>query len=230
MDIHSRLSDLVGIDLTALVSNAEDPQPVLSQLALDMWDALVEGRKHVDVATQGVDRIEATLEHERHSAREWKRKAMVAVRAGQDDLAREALSRKQDHDTRAAEHEKQTEEKKIAANLLMVLVDSLELKLSVVQRLRGENTDEDAILTTRKSLERAAQRAKEEARAELSDGLNPIPQKYYELEPAPDPTNAEVCLSLKRHTFDPASQSSFSFSFEDEFPLKPRTEWDGEEF
>lgn len=106
MGIFSRLGTLLKSNINDLISKAEDPEKILNQLILDMQDQLVEAKKQVAVSIADEKRLKKQLESELAKSREWEKKAMMAVRAGKDGLAREALMRKQEHDNLASEYQK----------------------------------------------------------------------------------------------------------------------------
>jgi phage shock protein A len=109
MGIFKRLGTLLKANINELISRAEDPEKILNQLILDMQDSLVEARKQVAVAIADEKRLRKQLDREVGLAADWEKKAMMAVRAGREDLAREALARKQEHDELGAEYQKQWE-------------------------------------------------------------------------------------------------------------------------
>ena len=91
MGIFSRLGTLIKSNLNELISQAEDPQKMLNQIVLDMQNQLVEAKKQVAVSIADEKRLRKQLDEQTELAKEWERKAMMAVRAGDDVLAREAL-------------------------------------------------------------------------------------------------------------------------------------------
>src|SRR5262249_7221198 len=99
MGIFSRLGSLIKANLNDLISRAEDPEKMLNQVLLDMQNSLVESKKQVAVAIADEKRLQKQLEGETEKAKDWERKAMLAVRANDDVLAKEALVRKQEHET-----------------------------------------------------------------------------------------------------------------------------------
>jgi len=72
---------------------------MLSQVLLEMQQQLVEAKKAVAVAIADEKKLQKQYTAESDKSKEWERKAMVAVRAGDDNLARQALARKQEHET-----------------------------------------------------------------------------------------------------------------------------------
>jgi phage shock protein A len=134
MGIFKRLATLLKSNINDLISRAENPEKILNQLILDMQDSLVEARKQVAVAIADEKRLKKQLDGEREKAAEWERKAMMAVRAGRDDLAKEALLRKQEHDNLAAEFQKQWEFHKNATDKLRTALRMLNNKIEEAKR------------------------------------------------------------------------------------------------
>jgi phage shock protein A len=107
MGLFGRLGTLIKSHLNSAIAKAEDPEKMLNQIMLDMRQQLVEAKKQVAVAIADEKRLAKELEAEHAQAREWERRAMAAVRAADDGLAREALRRKGEHDELAAQFQKQ---------------------------------------------------------------------------------------------------------------------------
>ena len=94
MGIFSRLGTLIKSNLNDLISKAEDPEKMLNQIVLDMQNQLVEAKKQVAASIADEKRLKKQWDEQIELSKEWERKAMMAVRAGDDELAKEALSRK----------------------------------------------------------------------------------------------------------------------------------------
>ena len=98
MGIFSRIGTLIKSNLNELISKAEDPQKMLNQIVLEMQNQLVEAKKQVATSIADEKRLKKQWDEQVELSKEWERKAMLAVRASDDVLAKEALSRKSEHD------------------------------------------------------------------------------------------------------------------------------------
>src|SRR3569623_1742874 len=107
MGIFSRLGTLIKSNLNDLISKAEDPQKMLNQIVVDMQNQLVEAKMQVAVSIADEMRLKKQWDDQAELGKEWERKAMLAVRAGDDVLAKEALPRKGEHDKMSGELGKQ---------------------------------------------------------------------------------------------------------------------------
>src|SRR5687767_9694870 len=137
MGIFSRLGSLIKSNINDLISRAEDPEKMLNQVLLDMQSSLVEAKKQVAVAIADEKRLQKQLETEQEKAKEWERKAMVAVRANDDNLAREALVRKQEHDNIGSQYQQQWMAQKAAVDKLKDALRLLNNKIEEAKRKKN---------------------------------------------------------------------------------------------
>jgi phage shock protein A len=134
MSVFSRLATLLKSNINDLISRAEDPEKILNQLIVDMKEQLLEAKKQVASAIADERKLNKQYESEKHLAQEWEKKAMMAVRAGRDDLAVEALQRKEQHDAVASEYGKQWESQKNATDQLRSALRQLNAKIEEAKR------------------------------------------------------------------------------------------------
>ncbi|MDR1248779.1 MAG: PspA/IM30 family protein [Treponema sp.] len=137
MGIFSRLKTLISSNVNDLINKAEKPEKMLNQLVIDMNEQLIESKKAVALAIADEKKLERELQNQEAQAREWERKAMLAVQAGKDDLAKEALLRKQEFDTNAAEYLKQWESQKASVEKLKQALRELQNKIEEAQRKKN---------------------------------------------------------------------------------------------
>ncbi len=112
MGIFSRLATLIKSNLNDLISKSEDPEKMLNQIVLDMNTQLVEAKKQVASSIADEKRLAKQYEQEAANAAEWERRAMMALRAGNEELAKEALARKKEHDQLSTTFKEQWQKQK----------------------------------------------------------------------------------------------------------------------
>ena len=137
MGFFGRLAQLIRSNLNDLISRAEDPEKMLNQVILDMNTQLVEAKKQVAVAIADEKRLQKQFENEATVAGDWERKAMMAVKAGDDVLAKEALMRKKEHDNLAATFKDQWEKQATAVNQLKTALRALNNKIEEAKRKKN---------------------------------------------------------------------------------------------
>ena len=97
MGIFDRFSTVLRSNINDLISRAEDPEKMLNQILVDMRSQLVKAKQQVAAAIADEKRLRDQADAEMKQAADWNNKAMLAVREGRDDLAKQALVRKGEH-------------------------------------------------------------------------------------------------------------------------------------
>jgi phage shock protein A len=137
MGIFSRLATLIKANINDLISRSEDPEKMLEQILIDMNQQLLEAKKQVASSIADEKRLRAQADQERALVSEWEKKAMLAVRAGNDELAREALARKKEHTTIAEQFEQQWGKHKASVDQLKLALRALNGKIEEAKRKKG---------------------------------------------------------------------------------------------
>jgi phage shock protein A len=101
MGIFQKLSTVLKSNINDLISRAENPEKMLNQIILDMRDQLAKAKREVAAAIADERKLRGQLDDEVKQARDWEHRAMLAVKEGRDDLAKQALLRQQEHAGRA---------------------------------------------------------------------------------------------------------------------------------
>ncbi len=94
MGFFDRLSRLLRANLNDLVSKAEDPVKILEQSVADMQSDLVKLRQAVAMAISSQKRLRSQADQAKSQVETWYKRAELALQKGEEDLAREALSRR----------------------------------------------------------------------------------------------------------------------------------------
>ena len=137
MGLFSRFKTVISSHINAWISKAEKPEKMLNQLLLDMQDQLIESKKAVAQAIADEKKLERDTAAQKALVEEWERKAMLAVEAGKDELAKEALLRKQDYQNAHAEYQKQWLAQKDSVEKLKVSLKELQVKIDEAQRKKN---------------------------------------------------------------------------------------------
>ena len=94
MGFFDRLGRLVRANANAALSAAEDPVKILDQSVADMQADLVKLRQAVATAIASQKRIQNQADQADAQAKTWYERAELALKKGEEDLAREALGRR----------------------------------------------------------------------------------------------------------------------------------------
>ena len=95
MNLADRFFRVVQSNVNSLISSLEDPEKVLDQAVNDMQNDLVKIRQSYAEISATQKRMEKQREAANALADDWYKRAQLALTKGDEELAREALSRRQ---------------------------------------------------------------------------------------------------------------------------------------
>ncbi|HEX7841550.1 MAG TPA: PspA/IM30 family protein [Kofleriaceae bacterium] len=137
MGIFSRIKGGISSKANAAIDKAIDPAKELDMAILELEDgrkkALAELVSYKTTAKQ----LDADLEKQRAKAAEWERRAMLAVKAGDDDAAKLALREKKAAEAEAARIERDKHEAASYAIQLNKSRKEFETKLQMLKMRKG---------------------------------------------------------------------------------------------
>ncbi len=137
MGIFARLAQLIKSNINDLISRSEDPEKMLNQIVVDMNNQLAEATKQVAIAIADEKRLAKLVEQEASNSAEWKRRAEMAIRSGNDALAREALTRRKEHEQLRRGYDAQWEKQKAATEQLKRALRMLNSKIEEAKRKKN---------------------------------------------------------------------------------------------
>src|SRR2546428_432388 len=137
MGILERMATVIKSNLNSLINKAEVPEKMLDQVMMQMREQLAEARREVAVTIADEKRLGTQLEAELEQVREWEQRAMLAVQKGDDELAREALRRKADHEQIAIGYKKQWDAQKASTENLKNALRALSQKIEEAARKKN---------------------------------------------------------------------------------------------
>jgi phage shock protein A len=137
MGILDRIRTVLKANINALISKAEDPEKMLNQLLMDMNESLLDAKKQVAMSIADEKKLERQALENKAQGEDWEKKAMLAVKAGKDDLAKEALLRKQEYDGYAASFQKEFESQHASVEQLKEALRQLQAKIEEASRKKN---------------------------------------------------------------------------------------------
>ncbi len=137
MGILERIRTVLKSNINALISKAEDPEKMLNQLLMDMNEQLLEAKKQVAMSIADEKKLERQMLENKGQAEDWEKKAMLAVKVGKDDLAKEALLRKQEYDGYASSFQKEFESQHASVEQLKDALRQLSGKIEEASRKKN---------------------------------------------------------------------------------------------
>ena len=137
MGILTRIFNLFRATTSDLLDKAEDPGKMIKQMISDLEAQKKKAKEQMTEALALQKRLERDTEKEHQEAEKWEQKAILAVQNEKDDLAKEALTRKNEHLRRAMEFEKQLELHQNNADSLKESYQTMEDKIDEIKRKQG---------------------------------------------------------------------------------------------
>lgn len=91
MGIFDRFSKVISSNMNALLDKAEDPRKSVELLIEEMREQIRRGRQEVVSAVAAEKQLRTKVKELDEQIEKWRRRAELAVKAGDENLAREAL-------------------------------------------------------------------------------------------------------------------------------------------
>ncbi len=136
MNFFSRVSDIINANVSDMLDRAEDPEKMVKMLIFEMEEQIGFAREGVAKAIAGEKKLEANLRKNRGKAAEWQAKAESAMTRDDEDLARQCLARKKEHERIADSMQTQWESARRTSDLLKSDLRRMEEKLAEAVRRR----------------------------------------------------------------------------------------------
>ena len=107
----------------------EDPEAVLENAIAEMRNRLLEAREKVNASISAEKQFQDAYEGAVAQAKRWQERAVISLRAGREDLAREDLEKRNAYRRLAAQHKKEWEEQKQVVQSLSNLLEHFQQKI-----------------------------------------------------------------------------------------------------
>ena len=130
MALLERVSTLVRANLNDLVDKAEDPEKMIKQVILDMENQLLQVKTQVAISIADQHVLEKKLHENEENARQWVRRAEMAVDKKDENLARAALERSMSYKSMTESFRQQVEDQKTQVENLKTALLKLQQKLA----------------------------------------------------------------------------------------------------
>lgn len=129
MGIFSRMADIFKANVNDQLDKAEDPEKMLKQMVIEMEESVNKATLAVGNAIANEKTLERKLLKAREEANNWHQKAMQAVNAGRDDLAKAALEKKALYERNTKDLEPTYQQAKDTSQKMRAQLDTLKSKL-----------------------------------------------------------------------------------------------------
>lgn len=130
MGIFSRISDVFKANVNDALDKAEDPEKMLKQMVIEMEESVNKTTLAVAQAVANEKNLQRKLERAKKEQADWEQKAMQALQANREDLAKAALEKKAVSQRNAQDLEPIYQQARTTADSLREKLNKLKAKLS----------------------------------------------------------------------------------------------------
>ncbi len=137
MGIFSRIADVFKANVNDMIDQAEDPEKMLKQMVIEMEESVNKATLAVGNAIANEKALERKMSKAHNDVQEWHNKAVQAVNAGRDDLAKSALERKAVSERNIADLQPTYQAAKETSIKMRQQLDQLKAKLEEARMRQG---------------------------------------------------------------------------------------------
>lgn len=134
MGIFARLSDIIKANINDMLNRAEDPEKMLNQMLVEMREQLADAKRQVAVAIADEKKLRRQLDAQSEEAQKWDARAIAALQAGKEDLAKQAIMQRNQAREMAAQYQEQWEKQAEAVEALKSALHKLHAKIEEAKR------------------------------------------------------------------------------------------------
>ena len=150
MAIFQRIGDILMANINDLIDKAEDPEKMVKQLIIEMDQQVDEATQALGQAMGSQKVAAAELADARAASADWNDKARIALRAGNEALAKRALDAKVSVDA-------QIQTLEASYNAITEQVDRLKEQVQTLRMKLDEARSRQNVLVARSKMAQAAQ-------------------------------------------------------------------------
>ncbi len=137
MGLFSRIADIFKANVNDALDKAEDPEKMIKQMVLEMEESVNKATLAVAQAIANEKGLERKLEKARRDSSEWEQKAVQALNANREDLAKAALEKKAISDRNVADLQPIYSQAQATSSKLREQLDQLKNKLDEARSRQG---------------------------------------------------------------------------------------------
>jgi len=129
MSLLERVSSLVRANVNEMLDKAEDPEKMIKQYLIDMHNQLIQVKTQVAAAMADEQKLYQRYMDAQNQSNDWQHKAELAVQKSDDDLAKQALQRRNSFQETSDGFKAQYDEQKKEVDILKDSLQKLESKI-----------------------------------------------------------------------------------------------------
>jgi phage shock protein A len=104
MGFFTRIADIFRSNVNDALDNAENPEKMIKLMVVDMKESIIKSTAALAKAMAHTKQMEKKKDFHKAQSEAWQQKAMTALKAGNEDLAKRALGKKTTEDQNFASY------------------------------------------------------------------------------------------------------------------------------
>ncbi|MGI6782793.1 MAG: PspA/IM30 family protein [Aminivibrio sp.] len=207
MSIFARVTDIFKANVNDMLDKMEDPEKMVKQMIIEMEEGLVKATSSLAKAMANERDLRKQCDGAAAQAKQWEEKAALALKAGNADLAKQALSKKLVYDGQVKQYETMLAQASSTTSALRSQLDALKARLDEARMKQATLVARAQTAKTQKEFSSAMSGAGQGAFAKFEkmekkiEGMEAEAEAFSELSgdaPADDPFKAmEADLALE---------------------------------
>ena len=129
MSIFNRMADIFKSNVNEALDRMEDPEKMVKQMIIEMEEGLVKATSGLAKAMANERNLQKQQAVAANQARQWEEKATMALKGGNTDLAKQALSKKVVYDGQVQQYQAMVTQASNTTSQLRMQLDTLKGKL-----------------------------------------------------------------------------------------------------
>jgi phage shock protein A len=136
MSIFGRIKDLLSANVNSMLDNAGDPEKMANEYLRQLQEQLYDVKADVASAMADETRLQQKMLHHKEEVEKWEEKAAAALRAGDEELAKQGLQRKVRERQLAEQYEEQYRQQAEQVAALQESLSQLESRIAETRAKR----------------------------------------------------------------------------------------------
>ena len=129
MGIFDRMADIAKANMNDLLDHMEDPEKMLKNMIIEMEEALTKATSSLAKAMANEEHLRKQRQNAQEQAEQWEAKAALALQASQNDLVKEALTKKMAFDGQRKHYDEMLAQASQTTQTLRSQLDALKAKV-----------------------------------------------------------------------------------------------------
>ncbi len=209
MGIFGRMTDIFKSNVNDALDRMEDPEKMLKNMIIEMEEALTKATSALAKAIANEQNLRKQQGLAQQQAAQWEEKAALAMKAGNADLAKQALSKKITYDGQAGQYDGMIAQASNTTQSLRSQLDALKAKLDEARMKQSTLIARAQVAKTQKEFSSAMGTAigdgafaKFDTREKKIEGMEAEAQAYSEVSGAAQADDPFAALEKNQQVDD----------------------------